>query len=135
MRAMWMAALAVAVAVAGGAAAEAPLDAAAFDRYTRGRVLAYGIGGEVYGRERYLPGRRVVWAFAGDECRDGKWYEDAEAQAICFVYEGDPMHHCWRFFVTGAGLRAEFLGDPAGTPLVEVSGAGGGLHCGPEAGV
>lgn len=104
-----------------------------FDDYTRGKTLAYSWEGQVFGKEQYLPGRRVVWAFTGDDCRWGKWYE--QAGNICFVYDDDPTPKCWAFQRGAAGLHAKFLGDPDGTELSEVEQSATPLGCpGPDVG-
>ncbi|MBD3765109.1 MAG: hypothetical protein IE927_10370 [Rhodobacterales bacterium] len=124
----------MAALVAAPAAAATALTAEEFDRYTRGRTLTYALEGRVYGAEEYLPGRRVRWAFAGEDCRDGRWYpQDGD---ICFVYEHDPVPQCWQFFVAPGGLIARFSGDAETLPLTEVQQAPEGLLCpGPDVGV
>lgn len=115
------------------ALAAQPMSGGEFEAYTTGKTLTYAEGGQPYGVERYLPGRRVVWAFVGDECRYGTWYE-AEGQ-ICFVYENEADAQCWIFQQTGAGLRAHFVGDPQGSTLVEVEEDPDALKCpGPDVG-
>lgn len=115
-------------------AADAPMTGAEFDAYSRGKTLTYAVGGTVYGAEQYLPGRRVVWAFSQQECRDGVWYE--EDGQICFVYEHDPTPQCWQFFLDHGGLRARFMADPPGADLIEVDQGTEPLICaGPDVGV
>jgi len=97
-----------------------PMTGAEFDAYTRGQTLTFGVDGVPYGIEQYLPDRRVLWSFIGEDCREGSWFEAAGPQ-ICFVYDDAPERlHCWEFFDTGNGLRARFGGDLEGTELVEV---------------
>lgn len=111
-----------------------PLNAEQFNRYTQGRTLFYGFGGALYGVERYLPGRRVIWSFLDGKCQEGSWYEDAGQ--ICFTYEdhGDPQ--CWSFELTPGGLTARFEDDPAATELYEAEDTGEKMLCyGPDAGV
>ena len=116
------------------AAAAQPMSGGEFEAYTTGKTLSYAEAGQPYGVERYLPGRRVVWAFVGDECRYGTWYE-AQGQ-ICFVYENDPEAQCWTFQQTATGIRAHFAGDPEGSALVEVQEDPDALKCpGPDVGV
>ena len=112
-----------------------PMTASEFEAYATGKTLTYGLGGEVYGIEQYLPGRRVLWAFTGDECRKGYWYE--AGQEICFVYETDPEGpQCWTFHHMGTGIRARFVGDPNGADLSEVAQSPSPLRCaGPDTGV
>jgi hypothetical protein len=110
-----------------------PMTAEEFDAYSVGKTLTYAIDGTVYGIEQYLPDRRVVWAFTGDQCRHGLWYE--EAGKICFVYEHDPDPQCWSFYATPEGLAAVYENDPSGSPLVEVDRSDQPLICpGPDVG-
>ena len=129
-----MRALACLLLLATPAAAEGALDAEAFEALVEGRTLTYGaLGAEPYGIEHYYPGRRVTWAWAGDdECLSGVWYEDGpeEDPAICFLYESDPVPQCWQVFHEGAGLRAVFLGEGGGSVLYELGEQPGGLVCG-----
>lgn len=115
-------------------AAQEALTPDTFDAYATGKTLYYGTGGAVYGAEQYLPGHRVIWAFAGEPCKRGSWYPSGNQ--VCFVYESDPDTHCWTFYDTGAGLRAQFESDPDSTPLVEVDQSPDPLFCpGPDVGV
>jgi hypothetical protein len=61
------------------------MSAAEFEDYTTGQTLTFSFMGVPYGVEQYLPGRRVIWAFIGEDCHEGRWYEDAGN--ICFVYD------------------------------------------------
>ena len=119
-------------------AAETPMSAEEFDAYTLGKTLTYGVGGDPYGVEEYLPGKQVRWSFVGDECRNGSWYDVASAEGpqICFVYEDRPDDpQCWYFFATGTGLLARFASDPAST-LAEVNQSQTSMPCpGPDLGV
>lgn len=111
-----------------------PMSAAEFEAATVGRTLYYNSGGTAYGAEQYLPGRRVIWAFLGDDCRRGEWYE-ADG-FICFVYEDEPDPQCWTFFRAAGGLAARFRGDPLGLPLVAVEESPEPMQClGPNLGV
>jgi hypothetical protein len=110
------------------------LTAEEFDAATVGRTLYYNSGGQPYGVEQYLPGRKVVWAFLGDDCRKGEWYP--EGSDICFVYEDNPEPQCWAFFQSASGLLARFRGDPASLPLIAVEESGKPMACmGPDVGV
>lgn len=117
------------------AAEPAPaLDGAAFEAATTGRTLYYNRLGTPYGAEQYLPGRRVIWAFTGEDCQTGRWYE-ADGQ-ICFVYENDPDPQCWQFWQEGARLLARFVGDPEGAPLIAAEESADPMAClGPKVGV
>ncbi|WP_241483999.1 hypothetical protein [Ruegeria sp. ANG-R] len=116
------------------AAAQSPLSGAEFDVYTRGKTLFYGSDGQVYGVERYLPNRRVIWSFLDGDCMEGVWYEYEEQ--ICFLYEDRLDPQCWVFTQSGGGLIAQFEGDPTATELYEAEDIGEEMLCyGPDVGV
>ncbi len=124
----------LALMLAGPVLAETPMSGAEFEAYSTGRTLTYAESGRIYGIEEYLPGRRVRWAFTEDECRDGYWYEDEEA--ICFVYEDNPVPQCWSFTRSPTGLLARFLGTENGRELYEAQQSNEPLVClGPDVGV
>ncbi len=115
-------------------AAETRLSAAEFDAYTRGKTFYYGSMGRPYGGEEYLDDRRVRWSFLDGECKDGRWYEQADE--ICFVYDDNPDPQCWSFAIGGRGLIARFGGDSAQSELYEVEQSAEPLLCtGPKVGV
>ncbi len=115
--------------------ADDPMTAEEFEAYVVGKTLTYSMAGEVYGTEQYLTNRRVLWAFSGDECREGHWY--AEERTICFVYDYNPDNpQCWMFWAKENGLGAQFMNDPEGTELSEVDQSAKPLACpGPNVGV
>ncbi|MGR3662061.1 MAG: hypothetical protein ACU0CA_12880 [Paracoccaceae bacterium] len=121
---------------ATGAAGETPMSGEAFDAYTLGKTLTYIEDGRAYGIEEYRPGRQVRWAFDGDQCRDGYWWEP-EAGLICFSYDNDPdAPQCWNFYESTNGLRAVFAEDGPGRELYEARPSHQPLIClGPEIGV
>lgn len=109
--------------------AQTPMTGEEFDAYTVGRTLSYASAGQAYGIEQYLPGRRVRWAFIGDTCQEGTWYESGPM--ICFVYEYNPDdHQCWIFTRTPDGMTGVFQGpDGPGTELYEVQQSDQPLTC------
>ncbi len=116
---------------AAPALADAPMTADQFDAYSLGRTLDYAVDGAVYGSELHLPGRRVRDADTGGPCRDGYWYPRGDA--ICFVYDGLPDEHCWRYWRRDDGLLAQY--DGGDTPS-DVTVAEAPLSCaGPDVGV
>lgn len=124
----------LAVMFAQAASAQSPLSADEFDAYTRGKTLFYGFGGQVYGVERYLPNRRVIWSFLDGDCKKGVWYE--QDSQICFLYEDRSDPQCWVFSRSGGALIAQFEGDPQSTELYEAEDIGEEMLClGPEVGV
>ena len=123
-------------ALPGAAADEAPLTGTEFEAYVTGKTLTYAKNGKVWGTEQYLTDRKVRWAFSGEECREGYWFEEADDQ-ICFVYEEDGILQCWQFYHgDSGGLRARYVNDPAGDFLSEVAQSPEPLGClGPDVGV
>jgi hypothetical protein len=122
------------VLFASRAGAAEPVTVSEFEAFATGKTLTYSLGGEVYGVEQYLPNRRVLWAFKGEECHAGYYYE-SEGQ-VCFVYDYDPEPQCWRFLRDANGMRAHFSGDPEGSEAAALADAPGALVCpGPDVGV
>lgn len=118
-----------------GQAADDPMTAQEFEAYVQGKTLTYSLSGEVYGTEQYLSGRRVLWAFSGDECREGHWYQ--EEKTICFVYDYNPNEpQCWMFWSKDGGLAARYMNDPEGSEISEVEQSPKPMACaGPNVGV
>ena len=116
------------------ASAETPMTAAEFEAYVEGRTLYYGIDGEDYGAEEYLPDRRVRWSFLDGICLEGRWYEAGDL--ICFAYDDLPDPQCWSFFRRSSGIVARFENDEGDLELYQTREATGPLMClGPEVGV
>jgi hypothetical protein len=106
-----------------------------FNAATIGRTFYFSSAGQPYGAEQYLPGNRVIWAFVGDDCRDGKWYEDQGM--ICFVYDDNPNDpQCWLIFDGESGLQVQSMQFPDSPPLIAVEQSPEPLAClGPNVGV
>lgn len=116
------------------ALAEAPLSAPDFEAHVTGHTLTYTQFGQVYGIEEYLPGRKVRWSVAPDECQYGTWYP--EDDFICFVYEYDPKPSCWTFWLRDGRLVALSIADAPGAELTEAERSQSPLPCpGPDVGV
>jgi hypothetical protein len=126
--------LALAAPAPGPALAQTPMTAEEFDAYATGKTLDYFADGQVFGREVYLPGRQVRWAYTDDECRLGRWFPKGDQ--ICFLYEGDPEQKCWRIWHNGAGLAASYATDTPDIPPRAVRETTEPLACpGPDLGV
>ncbi|TXI06742.1 MAG: hypothetical protein E6Q73_00190 [Pseudorhodobacter sp.] len=109
--------------------AEVPLSAAEFEARTAGRTLTYAQDGRISGREQYLAGRRVIWAFTGEECKYGVWDEPVPG-LICFAYEDAPeQQECWRFYDRAGGLVAQSELAPEGV-LAVMEQSDTGMICG-----
>lgn len=120
--------------LATSAQAGAPLSGEAFDDYSLGKTLYFGLGGTPYGAEEYLPNQRVRWSFLDGHCKEGRWYQ--EGAQICFVYEDNPDPQCWTFSKGGRGLVATYENDTSSTTLYEVEQSSEPMIClGPEVGV
>jgi len=115
------------------ARAEVPVSVTEFEAYATGKTLSYAQDGDIFGAEQYLPGRRVIWAFKGQQCRAGSWYEDAGQ--VCFVYEDAPVPQCWTFHRDAGGLRARFSGDVPGAAPATVQESVPLTCSGPDLGV
>ena len=119
---------------ASPALAETPLTGAEFDAATVGDTITYDYGNGLFGTEEYLEDRRVRWAFEGDLCIYGVWYESGDE--ICFEYENDPTPACWLYFLDGNKIRGRYMGQGGGWEILESSRDGGPLPCaGPDVGV
>lgn len=104
-----------------------------FEAYVTGRTLVYNSAGQPYGIEEYLPGRRVRWAFSGDECVEGYWY--VEAELICFSYENNLDPQCWSFEQGQSGLIARFEDSDEIAQLYETRQSSQEMSCfGPKVG-
>ena len=93
MRAFLIPALLALAALPLASRADEPLAAPEFEAYVQGKTLYFGLGGQPYGAEEYLPDRHVRWSFLDGRCKDGRWYE--EAGMICFVYEDTSDNTCF----------------------------------------
>lgn len=128
-RVFWTLALVPAVA-----AAETPLGAEAFETHVEGKTITYASPGGVFGIEQYLEDRQVRWSIAPNLCQYGRWYP--EGDGICFVYEADPVPHCWTFWLRDGTLVARTSEGGSGFELQEVEASEAGLPCpGPDLGV
>lgn len=114
------------------ALAQTRMTADEFESWSTGRTLDYHIGGLLWGSEQHFSDRRTLDADAGGACLAGSWYP--EGDDICFVYEGSPGPHCWRFWRDGDGVLAEIIGNPD-APMAEVTLSDRPLACpGPDVG-
>lgn len=116
------------------ASAETPLSGAEFDAEVTGSTLTYDYGDGLFGTEEYLPNREVRWAFEGETCMYGKWYEAGDQ--ICFIYRQDPAPQCWNYFLEDGAIRGRYMGDGGGWDILESGRTTRPLSCaGPDVGV
>jgi hypothetical protein len=121
-------------ALASTGQAETPLTAEEFEAHVTGKTLTYQQFGGYFGIEEYLPGRKVRWSVAPNECQYGSWYP--EGQNICFVYEYSPTPACWTFWLRGGALVVLSVNGIPGEELHEVGQSTEPLPCpGPDVGV
>jgi hypothetical protein len=122
------------VALAAPGLAQTPLTAEEFEAHVTGRTVTYRQFDFIFGIEEYLPGRKVRWSVAPGECQYGSWYP--QDRRICFVYEYDPVPHCWTFWKEGGALVALSDSGQPGEELYEVDRSPSPLACpGPDIGV
>jgi hypothetical protein len=115
-------------AVPGMAQSPTLMTADEFESWSTGQTLDYSIGSQLYGSEMHLSGRRTLDADTGGHCSEGIWFPQDDA--ICFVYDGDPRQHCWRFWRDGSDeVLAELVDDAPGAPLSHVTIAPSPLAC------
>lgn len=123
----------LALLLATGTAAAQPMSPEDFAAFATGRTLAYSVDGQIRGSETYFPDRSVRDADTGGPCRDGVWYPDGPA--VCFVYDGSDLRHCWLYWREGTQVLAKpLLADPD-EPAQTVTPAAAPLSCAPEVGV
>ena len=120
------------------AAAETPLTGAEFQSHIGQNTFSYLYSNGVRGTADYGPDRTLLWAFEGDECIRGQWFEDGSE--ICFAFADGTLSACWHFFVEQNRLRGVATrlgsGDPADLQIFEVSHTDQPLTCaGPGLGV
>ncbi|MDP3261775.1 MAG: hypothetical protein U1E06_02625 [Tabrizicola sp.] len=121
-------------ALAFPALAETPLTGPQFDANVTGSTITYDYGGGLFGTEEYLPDRAVRWAFEGDTCVYGTWYQRGEQ--ICFVYDNEPTPQCWLYFLENGGIRGRYMGPDGGWEILESQRTTNPLSCaGPDVGV
>jgi hypothetical protein len=131
---MRLAPLILAFALATPALAETTITAEVFEAHVTGKTLTYQQFDNVFGIEEYLPGRKVRWSTAPNECLYGSWFP--EGDEICFVYEYNPTPVCWSFWLQNGALVALSETGVAGEELYEVAASDQGLPCpGPDIGV
>ncbi|MFM2390619.1 MAG: hypothetical protein RLZZ437_2174 [Pseudomonadota bacterium] len=105
-----------------------------FEAYATGKTIDYADDFSVWGREEYLPGRRVRFSFTDDECRFGTWYDQGDQ--VCFVYELDPEPKCWTYFTDGKNVTTVFESDGPGGTVSRAMPTKEPLVClGPQVGV
>jgi hypothetical protein len=95
-------ALAVVLALLGGAGCAQPLDGAEFGAYAEGWTLHFERDGAPFGAESFDGEGNVVWKPEGGDCERGVWGHDGER--ICFLYPGALA--CWRVERSGDVLIA-----------------------------
>ena len=105
--------------LASPAFAETALTGDEFEALVTGKTLTFTVNDIPYGSEYYAPDRRVIWAFEGDNCKSGEWYEAQtnDGPAICFEYEDDDTPKCWQIFSEGDSFRANYLNRPSSAVL------------------
>lgn len=101
------------------AQAQDRMDAEAFEAYVNDRTISFRTDlNPLFGVERYLPGRRVIWSTFDGTCHYGVWFESKGD--ICFRYEGDPEHKCWAIYDTPQGMLGVFTTHPGTTVIYEL---------------
>lgn len=122
--------VALSLVLAAPAGAETPLSGAEFEARTTGRTMTYAREGQVWGREQYLAGRKVIWAFEGEDCKRGVW-DEPQPGLICFSYDDAPdAQECWRFYGRQDGLFAQSALALDAGELAAMDDSDKGMVCG-----
>ena len=104
------------------------MNAAEFEAHVEGRTITFRSAlNPLYGVERYLPGRRVMWSDFDGTCQYGVWFESKGD--ICFRYDGDPEHKCWAIYDEPGGMRGVFTTRPNTTVIYELPDVDEPLIC------
>lgn len=119
-------------------AAQTPMTGAEFQAHVGQNTFSYLYSNSVRGVADYGPNRTLLWAFEGDACVKGQWFEDGSD--ICFAFDDGTLSACWTFTFEDNRLRgiATRLGSGAAADLeiYEVAHTDQPLVCAdPDAGV
>lgn len=111
---------------------------AEFQAHVGMNTFSYGYSTGTRGTADYGPDRTLLWAFEGEGCFRGQWYEDGTE--ICFAYEDGSLSACWHFFLQDNRLRGTATrlgsGDRTAVDIFELSHTDQPLSCpGPDVGV
>lgn len=114
--------------LASPALAQDRMDAAAFDAHVTGRTITYRTAqNPLFGMERYLPGRRVMWSTFDGICEYGVWFESKGD--ICFRYDDDPEPKCWTMYDEPGGMRGIYTTRAPFTVIFEIADRTDPLIC------
>ena len=133
-----MRALIPALLLASPALADTPMTGAEFQAHVGTGTVSYLYSNGVRGVADYGPDRTLLWAFEGDDCIKGYWFEDGDQ--LCFAFEDGTLSACWHFFKDGDRIRGHATvlasGDLTDLEIREVSHTDQALTCsGPDVGV
>ena len=124
-------ALAIGVVLPGAAFGETPMTGAEFQAHVGTNTFSYEYSNGVRGIADYGPGRTLLWAFEGDSCVNGYWFDDGDE--LCFAFEDKTLSACWQFYKDGNLLRGHATrlgsGDGADIDIFEVSHTDQPLTC------
>jgi hypothetical protein len=130
-------ALSLSLMLGAPALAETPMTGAEFQAHVGQNTISYLYSTGIRGVADYGPGRTLLWAFEGDTCIKGTWFEDGDQ--LCFAFEDGSLSACWHFYLEDNRLhgRSTVLasGDLEPIDIVEVSHTDQPLTCpGPDVG-
>lgn len=107
------------MALAMPASAQDTMTGAAFEAFVEGKTLGFRVDNNpMYGTERYMANRRVIWSTIDGRCTTGIWFDSKDQ--ICFRYDDDPTYKCWLYYDAGDQLIAYFERDTSVTHFAEV---------------
>lgn len=85
-----------------------------FQAMSEGKTLHFTQDGLTFGSEQFYKNRTSTWQYADGQCTVGQWY--ANGDALCFVYEHNPIPQCWLMSRRGGDIFARLSHLPAGDP-------------------
>ncbi|MGL4236270.1 hypothetical protein [Tabrizicola sp.] len=113
------------------AKAETPMTGAEFEAHVGTGTVVYSYNSGDTGTADYGPGRTLRWAFAGDACFNGYWFEQGDE--LCFAFEDGRLSACWHFYKDGDRIYGQATvrssGNPEDLQIFEVSRSDQPLAC------
>jgi hypothetical protein len=105
------------MALSGPALGETPMTGAEFAAHVGTGTVSYAYSSGARGVADYGPDRSVLWAFEGEDCKTGFWFEVGDR--LCFVFADDALSACWHFTLRDGRLHgvSTFLGPDTRTAV------------------
>ena len=83
-----------------------------FQQLSEGKTQYFTRDGVEFGAEQFYKNRTSTWQYEDGTCTVGQWYPVGDA--ICFVYEEQPVPQCWHVVRRDGNIYARLRGTAAG---------------------